>query len=93
MQNSKLTKKKVKHVAKLAKLTLRPSEVAKFEKQLSEVLDYFKILAQLNTEKVKPTSQVTGLENVEREDKVFESLAPKEVLSGRLFKTDIVIRK
>ncbi len=95
--NSKLTEEEVKHVAKLAKLELTPQEVKKFQKQLSEVLNYVEILKKVKTERVEPTSQVTGLENIFREDKVSPSLSQKEVLSGaenkkdNMFKTKAVL--
>lgn len=79
---SSLTEEEVRHVAKLAKLSLIPQEVKKFQKQLSEVLEYVAVLNKLDTSKVEPTSQVTGLENILREDKKGSSLSQKEVLSG-----------
>jgi aspartyl-tRNA(Asn)/glutamyl-tRNA(Gln) amidotransferase subunit C len=82
-KSAKLTEEEVRHVAKLAKLSLTPQEVKKFQKQLSEVLNYIKILKKVKTKGAEPTSQVTGLENVFREDKVVgPSLSQKEVLSG-----------
>lgn len=77
-----LTKDQVKHIAKLANLKLTGAEINKFRKQLSKVLDYVEQLNKLNTKKVEPTSQVTGLENVLREDEPRPSLSQKEVLSG-----------
>ena len=82
IKNSKLTEREVRHVAKLAGLILALQEIRKFQKQLSEILDYISQLNELDTTKVKPTSQVTGLENVFREDKPRPSLSQKEVLSG-----------
>jgi len=81
-KNSKLSEEEVKHVAKLAKLELTPSEVKKFQEQLSEVLTYVEVLKEAKTEKTEPTSQVTSLENIFREDKAKTSLSQKEVLSG-----------
>ena len=81
-KNSKLSEDKVRHVAKLAKLELGANEIEKFQKQLSEILDYVAILNEDETGKVEPTSQVTGLENVFREDKVEKSLIQEEALSG-----------
>ncbi|PJC28158.1 Asp-tRNA(Asn)/Glu-tRNA(Gln) amidotransferase GatCAB subunit C [Candidatus Shapirobacteria bacterium CG_4_9_14_0_2_um_filter_39_11] len=82
-QTTKLTEEEVKHVAKLARLTLTPRAVKKFQKQLSEVLDYIEILKKVKTKGVGSTFQVTGLESVFREDKVAgPSLPQKEVLSG-----------
>ncbi len=81
-KNSKLNEKEVKHVAKLARLNLTSQEVKKFQEQLSEVLDYIEVLKEVKTEKVEPTSQVTSLENVFREDRSQPSLGQKETLSG-----------
>lgn len=77
-----LSKDQVKHIAKLANLKLTSAEINKFQKQLSEVLEYVEQLNKLNTKKVEPTSQVTGLENVFREDEPKPSLSQEEVLSG-----------
>jgi len=85
---SNLTEEEVKHVAKLAKLSLSEQEVKKFQGQLSEVLDYIDVLKKLETKNIEPTSQVTGLENVFREDESLKSLSPKEVLLNTKEKKD-----
>ena len=72
----------VKHVAKLANLPLTPVEEKKFEKQLSEILSYVEKLKQVDTKNVETTSQVTGLENVTREDETSPSLTQEEALSN-----------
>ncbi len=78
----KLTKDQVKHVAKLANLPLTDEEVTKFEGQLSETLDYVDQLNEIDTTGIEPTSQVTGLENVLREDETSASLSQDEVLQN-----------
>lgn len=72
----------VSHVAKLANLSLTAEETKKFEKQLSDVLQYIDKLNEVDTKNVEPTSQVTGLENVLREDIASPSLSQKEALSN-----------
>jgi aspartyl-tRNA(Asn)/glutamyl-tRNA(Gln) amidotransferase subunit C len=81
-KRKKLTKNQVRHVARLAGLTLSKKEVAKFQQELSDILDYVAQLNEIDTLKVEPTSQVTGLENIFRKDKSAPSLSQKEVLSG-----------
>lgn len=81
-QNSKLSEKEVEHVAKLANLTLNSSDLKKFQKQLSEILNYVEILKEVDIKDVEPTSQVTSLENITRIDKAEVSLTQKETLSG-----------
>lgn len=72
----------VAHVAKLAKLPLKPKEKEKFENQLSKILSYIEKLNEVDTKNVEPTSQVTGLENITREDETLSSLTQEEVLSN-----------
>lgn len=70
----------VKHIAKLANLPLKPGEEKKFEKQLSEILTYVEKLRKVDTRNIEITSQVSGLENVTREDELKPSLTQEEAL-------------
>ncbi len=72
----------VSHVAKLANLSISPSEKEKFEKQLEETVEYIKGLDEVDTKNVEPTSHVTGLENVTREDIAKPSLSQEDALSN-----------
>jgi aspartyl-tRNA(Asn)/glutamyl-tRNA(Gln) amidotransferase subunit C len=72
----------VLHVAKLANLPLAPSEKEKFGKQLSEILNYIEKLKEVDTKEVDITSQVTGLENVVRNDETKPSLTQDEALAN-----------
>lgn len=73
----------VSHVAKLANLTLSDEEKVKFEKQLSETLSYVEKLKEVDTAGIEETSQVTGLENITREDETTDcTLSQEETLSG-----------
>ena len=79
-----LSKSDVDHVAKLAFLKLTKEESAKFQKQLSEVVNYVSQLSEVETSDTEPTSQTTGLENNLRTDEVKKerSLSEAEALSG-----------
>jgi len=72
----------VKHIAKLANLTLKKDDVEKYEKQLNSILDYVDQLLQVNTDSVSETSQTTGLENVTKNDVSSPSLSPDDALSN-----------
>ena len=65
---SKIDKKQVEHIAELSRIKLSDKEKEKFSKELSQILDYFEKLKEVNTENVSPISQVTGIKNVLRED-------------------------
>lgn len=72
----------VAQIAKLANLPLDKKDYKKFEKQLSDTLTYIETLNEINTEDVEPTSQVTGLMNVMRDDIVTASLTQDEALAN-----------
>lgn len=58
----------VKKISELARIALDPDEESRFAETISAVLDYMKILNELDTDNVEPTYQVTGLDNVFRPD-------------------------
>jgi len=72
----------VNKVAKLANLTLQKDEEEKLGKQLEETIEYVKQLEEIDTKNVEPTSQVTGLENVLRNDDIKPSLTQEEALAN-----------
>lgn len=65
-----LSKEDVIKISKLARIALTDEEVEKFRTQLSTVLDYVEELKTVNVEGLEEVSQVTGLVNVQRDDKV-----------------------
>lgn len=77
-----LSEEEVRHIAGLANLTLTDEEVTKFQKQLSETINYIDVLSEIETGGIFLTSQVSGLLNVVREDKAGESLSESDALSG-----------
>ncbi|MBI3954849.1 Asp-tRNA(Asn)/Glu-tRNA(Gln) amidotransferase subunit GatC [Candidatus Gottesmanbacteria bacterium] len=74
----------IKHIAKLANLDLNDEQIKKITPQFSSVLDLVSQIQKLNTENVIETSQVTGQENVFREDEVDTKriLTEEEALSN-----------
>lgn len=78
----KLTADHVKHVAKLANLSLSSEELEKYSKQLSKILDYIDQLNKANTKDIQPTFNVSLNENTVREDLVGQSLSQEEALSN-----------
>ena len=77
-----LTREEVLHIARLARIGLSESDVAKFQDQLSEILDHFQALQRLDTEGVPPTSHPLPLESIMRSDQAAPSLAQEEVLAN-----------
>ncbi|MFA5355468.1 MAG: Asp-tRNA(Asn)/Glu-tRNA(Gln) amidotransferase subunit GatC [Candidatus Paceibacterota bacterium] len=64
-----ISKEEVKKIAKLARLAISEKETAKYQKELSLILDYIEKMEKADVSKVEPTSHPFSLENVVREDK------------------------
>ena len=78
----KLSREEVVHIALLARLGLSEEELEKFREQLSNILDNFEILQQVDTSNVPPTAYPIPLENVVREDETSPSLPQSEILAN-----------
>ena len=78
----KLSHEEVLHIALLARLGLTGTEVAKFREQLSNILETFEILQQVDTTDVPPTAQSIPLQNVVKDDEVAASLPQSQVLAN-----------
>jgi len=78
----KLSYEQVKHIAWLARLGLSEAETERFSLQLSDILENFEILKEVETESVPPATQTVPLQNVFREDKVANSYPQTEVLAN-----------
>jgi aspartyl-tRNA(Asn)/glutamyl-tRNA(Gln) amidotransferase subunit C len=63
-----LSVEEVRKIAKLARIKLTSDEEKRHAATISAVLDYMKILNEVDTRGVEQTSQVTGLEDVVRQD-------------------------
>jgi aspartyl-tRNA(Asn)/glutamyl-tRNA(Gln) amidotransferase subunit C len=77
-----LTREQVLHIARLARVGLAEEDVVKFQEQLSEILDHFDVLRQVDTESVPPTSHTLDLENVVSPDSSRGSFPQKEILAN-----------
>src|SRR5271157_2152305 len=75
---SSLDEDTVSHLAELCRIKLRDKEKKEFATQLSNILEFFSQISELDTENVKPTYHVLELTNVFREDEAKESL-PQDV--------------
>jgi len=93
----KLSYQQVKHIAWLARLGLSEAEIEKFSLQLSDILENFEILKEVDTTSVPPATQTSPLQNVFREDKIAESYPQNEVLAnapveeGNCFKVQAIL--
>lgn len=87
-----LNKHEVLGIAALAKLELSEKELTVFGKQLSDILDLFKEIDDIDVEGVIETSQVTGIENIAFEDCVIETEGINPTGSKKNFTGNIPLR-
>ncbi len=78
----KLSRDEVLHIARLARLSLTEAEVNRFSEQLSNLLEHFEVLQEVDTTDLPPTAQAIALQNVLREDEVAASLPQDQVLAN-----------
>ncbi len=77
---STITTDDVRHLAQLSNLQLADDEVENLRGDLENILGYIEQLGELDTTGVEPTYQVTGLENVWRDDEVQDAGVSREQL-------------
>jgi aspartyl-tRNA(Asn)/glutamyl-tRNA(Gln) amidotransferase subunit C len=72
----------IRHVAKLAELSLGPEEETKMAAEIGTILDYVKELEAVDTSGVPPTAHVgvSGAEDVWRPDEALPCLTHEEAL-------------
>lgn len=97
----KLTIDQVQHIADLARIELTGKEKEKYAEELSAVLGFIEQLSEADTDNVVPTSQVTGLVNIVREDvaEACDKETCKQILNaaplteGEYFKVKAVLQE
>lgn len=77
---STITTDDVRHLAQLSNLQLSDDEVTSLQADIANILRYVDKLSELNTDGIEPTYQVTGLENVWRDDEVETQSVTREDL-------------
>lgn len=81
---TQISRDDVLHLAQLSSLELSGEvEINGLQNDISSILGYVEKLNELNTDGVEPTYQVTGLENVWRDDEVIDYAISREDLLAR----------
>ena len=78
----RLSRDEVAKVAHLARLKLSESELDSLTVQLGKVLDYVRVLDNVDTTDVQPMSHAVEMSNVFREDELRPSLPRDAALSN-----------
>lgn len=87
----------VNKIAHLARLRINDSEVGEYQKQMSDILQYFEEIASVDTAGVEPMVTPSEIELIFREDKKEKCQSAEEALQnapermGNLFKVPPVV--
>ncbi len=78
----RLSREEVIHIAQLARMGINEDEIEKAREQISNILENFEVLKDVDTTGVPPTSQAINLQNVLREDVPSPSMPAADVLAN-----------
>lgn len=79
---AQLSREDVLKLARLARLAVSDEEAEALKKELEAVLQYVEQLADVDVTGLRPTTQVTGLKNVMRDDTVQDYGVDRRELLG-----------
>ncbi len=85
---TQISRDDVLHLAQLSSLELNETEIDGLQTDIGNILGYVEQLSKLDTNGVEPTYQVTGLNNVWREDTVINYGVTREELLARAPESD-----
>ena len=77
---STITNDDVRHLAQLSSLQMSDAEVESLRADIEKIINYINQLDELDTDGVEPTYQVTGLQNVWRDDDIIDSSVSRQQL-------------
>jgi aspartyl-tRNA(Asn)/glutamyl-tRNA(Gln) amidotransferase subunit C len=69
---TKITDADIRKLAILCRLKLTDDEIPKYKQEISKIVEFVEVLQSVDTSGLEPTSQVTGLTNVTREDEIID---------------------
>jgi aspartyl-tRNA(Asn)/glutamyl-tRNA(Gln) amidotransferase subunit C len=79
---ARITKEEVLHVARLARLELSDDDVAKFQEQLSDILEAVSKVSELDLSDVPPTAHPLAIANAWAEDVPRDCLPLDDVFAN-----------
>lgn len=77
---STITNDDVRHLTHLSSLQMSDAEVESLRTDIEKIINYINQLDELDTDGVEPTYQVTGLQNVWRDDEIIDSSVSRRQL-------------
>ena len=81
---AKITREEILQLARLSRLHLNEDEVQEFTDEIGKLIDYVKVLEDVDVSGLRPTYQVTGSENITRSDEIIDYKMNQEDLLKNL---------
>ena len=91
-QGARLTAEEVRHIAALARIGMTEEEVRRMGEEMSQILDNFDVLEQVDTEGVEPTGHSVEVTSVMRDDVAADSSPVDDVLANAPTREEDLIR-
>ena len=94
-----LSREEVIHLASLVRMGLDEEVVVRLQSQLSDILDQFRVLQELDTADVPPTGHSVPLHSVMRDDEAEPSYPMEDILQNAprreedLFRVRVVLEE
>ena len=88
----RLSIEEVRHIALLARVAMTDEELERMRDQMSNILEHFDVLQQVDTEGVEPTGHFADLESVMRDDEVRASASKEDVFANAPRREDDFLR-
>ncbi|MDA0987662.1 MAG: Asp-tRNA(Asn)/Glu-tRNA(Gln) amidotransferase subunit GatC [Chloroflexi bacterium] len=92
MTSPRLSQDEVQHIALIYRLGLSQEEIESLRHQLSDILENFQVLDQVDTSGVPPTGHSVALENVMREDVAAPPMSKEDTLANAPLREDNYFR-
>lgn len=87
-----LSREEIIHLGTLARIGLTEEEIQRLQGQLSNILEQFRVLQEVNTQGVEPTGHSVALESVMRPDQPRPSMPVEDVLANAPRREDDLFR-
>ena len=83
-----LDKEKIKHVAKLARISVDEAKVESLTKDLNSIFKFIEQLNELNTDKVEPLTSILNQSLRSRKDEISDGKIREKILKSPLSQMD-----
>ena len=82
MSKKNITIDEVKRIAKLSKLEISDSDLNYYAEEMDKIIDYFKILSEVDTSDISEMTHIADTKNITREDQPGKCIKNSELIDN-----------